>query len=191
MRPAKTRLLSILLLAQLILALASPLFRAASAVQSTNLDIEIPPEYGEIAPGGNLLFTIRVFNLATKGRIDVVLENSIINGQGRVVLTKSETVAVETQASFVRNIAIPSDMPLGNYKLQTRLIYPDSTSTVSERYFDITEKNDMLFIYILAGSIILLLALIAFLSSKIGKVIDRLKIRIKIHKAVKKMFSGR
>jgi hypothetical protein len=190
---AKKQLSAVLFFALVILAIASPVAHAEPAVQSSNLAIEIPPEYADVNPGGSLLFTIRVFNLATKGRIDVVLENSIINSQGRVVLDKSETVAVETQASFVRNIAIPSDLPLGKYTLQTRLIYADGTSTVSESHFEIDEnqKYDIIIICTIAGVLVLLIVLTVVLSSKVRKIMDRLRIRRKIHNAVRNMLSGK
>jgi len=164
-----------------------PSIPAAAAQQASNMEIDIPPGYDKVTDDGNLLFSIRIFNLATKGRIDVTLETDVINGQGRVIITKSETVAVETQASFVRTLKIPPDMPAGTYKLQLRLIYADGTTAVSEKYFDVIPDKDLTGIYLLIGSAVLILAVLILLFSRLKKQVERLEIRAKVHQAVKRV----
>lgn len=155
---------------------------------SFNLKSEIPKSHKIINQGDNLIFTANVMNLANDKRIDVTLKYSIVDSNDNVLASKSETVAVETQASFVREIKAPDNAPPGKYNLKTELFYNDSNEAIGEDSFEIKKltdnKNNLKLILIISISLVIL-ALIVFFIIKSKKVIEKIKIRTNIKRIVK------
>ena len=57
-----------------------------------------------VAPGEFLPFSVKLLNFGGKRRVDVTITYQIIDSEGTEVFTESETIAVETTASFVKGI---------------------------------------------------------------------------------------
>jgi hypothetical protein len=174
MKKVLSFLIAVLVLAQI-----------AIAAESSNLEIDIPKAYEKVSCGDSLLFTIKFFNLANKGRMDIMMEYNVLDSKGEVKFTKSETVAVETQASFVRNFVVPTDFPLGMYTVQAKVTYSDNREVTAERSFEVVKKVDSNR-FLIVGIIVLFILIIAYLSFKSRKIIEKIKIRSKIHSIVKK-----
>ncbi len=102
------------------------------AQDSFNLEVEIPETYEEVLTGENIWFTTKLLNLANTKRIDVTLMYQILNAKGEIIASKSETVAVETQASFVGTLKVPESSEKGLYFLKVILVTVDSKQDVSE-----------------------------------------------------------
>lgn len=169
------------LIAVLILA------QIAIAAESSNLEIDIPKAYEKVSNGDSVLFTIKFFNLANQGRMDINMEYNVLNSKGEIKFTKSETVAVETQASFVRNFAVPNDFPLGMYTIQAKVTYSDNREVTAERSFEIIKKNELKTAYIIAGILIMIiLAVLFYFSSRFKKIVEHLKIKFKVHNLIRK-----
>ena len=65
-----------------------------------NLEVEIPGDYQKVSPGDTLWFTTKILNFANEKRVDVTLEYNILDENENEILTRSETVAIETPACF-------------------------------------------------------------------------------------------
>lgn len=82
-----------------------------------NVEVKIADIHKEIQPGNDLWFTTKILNLANKERMDITLTYEIQDSQGMSVVSSSETVAIETQASFVGKINVPEVTKTGSYRL--------------------------------------------------------------------------
>lgn len=107
-----------------------------------NLEIDLPESYRTVSPGDEIWFTTKLLNLANERRVDVTLTYQILDSSKQIKFSKSETVAVETQASFVGNIKAPESLSTGLHYLRVDLQGPAGSST-SETTFEVTkEKSD-------------------------------------------------
>ena len=142
--------------------------------------VEIPDDYHNVDVDGEVLFTLKLVNLGGAGRIDVFLEYSILDMDGEVVLDKRETVAIETQASFLREFGLKG-IPTGNYEIYARMVYADGKVVDSRHSFEIrsVEEARNLLIWISVG-VILFIALGIFLYPKIKLMREKMKIRSKV-----------
>ena len=80
-----------------------------------DVEIKVPESYSKIFPGERVFAEIRLFNLRGVGKVDVKVKYSIKNSEGTTVTSGSTVIAVETQASFVRSLSLPSDIEPGSY----------------------------------------------------------------------------
>lgn len=153
---------------------------------SADIVITIPDSYSKIEPGEELLASIKLLNIGSKRRIDVILNYEIKNN-GETLIEKSETVAVETQANFVRTFDIPKDAPEGAYKLYAKLIYSDGTEASAESSFQVISKKQEKLKYYAFASIAAVFAMIVYFAAfKSKDILEKIKLRMKVHKIVKK-----
>lgn len=75
------------------------------------------------APGSSLPVTVKLINFGSDRKVDVTVAYSVLDTGGREVLSHSDTVAVETTLSFVKELPIPSDAAPGRYTVVVRLQY--------------------------------------------------------------------
>ncbi len=87
-------------------------------ISGFNVKIDLPKTYQEIMAGDELWFTTKLLNLANQERRDVALTYQILDSQRRLQYSKHETVAVETQASFVARLQTPKTLQEGMHFLQ-------------------------------------------------------------------------
>ena len=113
---------------------------SVAAVPLFDIYTEIPESYQTVQAGKDVLASIRLVNVGSAGRIDVYLDYVIKDEQGKTLLTKLETVAVETQATFVRSFYIPPHTKPGRYTLETKLVYFDGHQAASAATFIIVES---------------------------------------------------
>ena len=85
-----------------------------------------------------------MFNVRGFGRVDVNLEYSILDFQGNLIATEQETVAVETQAKFGRELLIPSDTRPGTYVASAKVTFEDSVG-ISSDVFEVKAKTIRLY----------------------------------------------
>lgn len=161
---------------------------------NTNLEVDIPQEYSSIHSGTKIVFTTKLLSLQDLGRRDVTLKYEIINDKNVVVLTKSETVAVQTQASFVGNIQIPENLESGIYSLKITLISDSEQNPETIASFSIvkekTQDNTKNYIYIGIIALTIIIILLLILKSKIW--IKHIKLKMKIKRIVKqKLYSNK
>ena len=127
----------------IILALLTlPLLQAQLIEPLFDVSVEIPTGYQIVQAGDDLLVSIKLVNVGSPGRIDVYLDHSIKDEQGKILLTKLETVAVETQANFVRSFYLPPHTRPGAYTVETKLVYFNGQQAISRATFQV-EENPM------------------------------------------------
>ena len=151
-----------------------------------NIILTIPSGFEKVEPGKSLLTNIKFMNLRSESRIDVVLDFIIEDSEGRTVLSKKETIAVETQANIIRTFIIPEDTLLGKHKVYIKLIYADGNETAAEASFDVVKKSEggSFNIYILSAVISVVLILIYF-GMRFNSIARNLKLKMQIRKIVK------
>src|SRR5512133_3431941 len=93
------------------------------------------------AAGDVLPVTVVLSNFGAGERVDVAVRYEMTNAGGKNVFSKTETVAVETTDSFVRQIQIPNDLPSGEYTLTSMVVYPGQTAPAASSFkFKIERK---------------------------------------------------
>jgi len=152
-----------------------------------NLEVELPSIYGTVEGGEEIHFTTKILNLAGEDRMDISLRYEIIGNDSRIIVSKTETMAIETQASFVGSLDIPPETTGGDYELLVTLLVNDTEEAEGRSSFKIMKEEDksMYYAYIILVSIISL-ALIIYLVSKSKVIFEKLRTRSKIHKMIKK-----
>ena len=71
-------------------------------VDSTSASLAV-----RVAPGELLPISVKLSNFGGGRRVDVTITYGLFNDQGNQIYTTTETVAVETTASFVKAIQVP------------------------------------------------------------------------------------
>lgn len=114
--------------------------------------LAIGPQTGEVktggeglisrlAPGEILPISVKLINFGGGRRVDVTIDYQILDENNAVVLTESETVAVETTASFVKNIQIPNDFAPGKYIASSNIIYEGQEVPASSSFEFTVERK--------------------------------------------------
>jgi hypothetical protein len=150
--------------------------------------VTIPSDYKIVNPGDQLLATIKLVNLASAGRIDVSLDYWITDVEQNIISKNKETVAIETQASFVRTFDIPMNAKPGKYYLNAKLTYSETGEATADNSFEIAEKQidnpiDNLLYYLIIG--IIVLAILIYIAFKSKPLIEKLRIRAEVSRIVR------
>jgi len=159
----------------------------AHAAQPFNVDIELPQTYHETTQGTEVWFTIKMLNLANSKRVDVTLNYEILDSKNDSIVHNAKTVAVETQASFVASLILPSDTAPGDYYIHVTVSSPSGDSSATTSFKVIDPHADMMKYYYIGGAVIglvLLILIISLMVSKLRPVIERHRLRMKIKKIV-------
>ncbi|MBI2134826.1 hypothetical protein HYU09_02470 [Candidatus Woesearchaeota archaeon] len=115
-----------------------------SAKPLFDVDVEVLPEYKSIFPGEDIFIEVSLFNVRGFGRVDVVLEYSIKDFEGNVAAKEEETVAVETEAKFVREMLAPSSLGPGTYVASVKVTFENSIGIGSD-VFEVKAKTIRLY----------------------------------------------
>lgn len=78
----------------------------------------------KVAPGEILPVSVQLSNFGGTARVDVLVKYSLVNSSGVEIYTATETVAVETSASFIKSVEIPANTASGSYTSSTSVTYP-------------------------------------------------------------------
>jgi len=157
-----------------------------------NLRVEIPSEYKTINEGEKIWFTVKILNLANQERVDVQLVYEIKEESGKIITSRKETVAIETQASFVGSIEIPKETKKGAYILDVQMISANGDISYGHTTFKISEKKDILFyiqeyyLFIIIGiSLIFIISILIKLKPQIIALNEKRKIKSKIKRIIR------
>lgn len=115
-----------------------------SAKPLFDVDVEVVPQYKSIFPGDTVLIEVSLFNVRGFGRVDVNLEYSIKDFKGNSIAEEHETVAIETQAKFSRELSVPSSIKPGNYVASVKVTFEDSVG-ISSDLFEVKAKTIRLY----------------------------------------------
>lgn len=139
------------------------LFDVQLGTSSTNL-------VTRIAPGEQLPIAVKLTNFGSQQRVDVTINYRVLDANNKAVLTGSETVAVETTASFIKLMQIPHDFSSGQYTVETSIAYPGQKVPATSSYqFSVERKFAGIFLSDLTfyGIILLLVGIIFAVISRL------------------------
>jgi len=144
-----------------------------------DVNLKIPEKYLYVSPGEEVSGEISLYNLAGTGKVDVLVEYTILNKNGDEILHEQETIAVETSTSFVRSFKLPEGVGSGKYFLYVKTTYNGLVASASSQFNvgiapPLTLSEQILFIVV--GVLIILALIIFFEIRKIKKHIGHHKI---------------
>lgn len=147
------------------------------AQQPGTINLSSESAINKFAPGEFISFSIKLTNFGSLKRGDVTLNYQIQDSKNTQIVSSSETVAVETSASFVKRIPLPSTLKPGNYTLTTNLVYPGQQDpAISKLNFVVENKivglfqSDLIILFIISTLIISILLFIFYLFDKRNRV---------------------
>ena len=115
-----------------------------------------------VAPGELIPVSVKLMNFGEGKRVDVTVNYQILDSRGTVVVTETETVAVETTASFIKNIQIPHDLLSGKYTAISNVVYEGQEALATSKFdFTVEKKIAGIFIsqFIVYGTVTLLIGI--------------------------------
>ena len=86
-----------------------------SGKQLFDVNINVLPDYKKIKQGDKVLIQITLLNLRGFGSGNVRVSYSIKDSDDNLIATQEESVFVETQSKFVRELVLPSEIKPGTY----------------------------------------------------------------------------
>ncbi len=115
-----------------------------------------------VAPGEKLPVKVELMNFGAGERVDVTIHYKVLDNEDGLMLHETETVAVETRASYQRDLAIPGDFPTGRYTAYSEIEYQGQKfPAMSQFQFTVERKFLGLFISDLAFYSFITLAVVA------------------------------
>ena len=137
--------------------------------QDAKIDVKNTGLSVKVAPGELLLVSVKLSNFGGNKRVDVTIHYEIIDGDENQIYTITETVAVETTASFTKNIQIPFGTPPGNYISKTSIVYNDQLVPATSQFSFMVERKIFGFFqsdFWMYGAITLILAIIMLIAGR-------------------------
>jgi len=127
-----------------------------------DININIPIRYEEVYPGEKFVAEIKLFNLENLGLKEVEIEYAIKDFGNNVLVSESENVILENQASINKAIDMPEDIKLGNYVFAASVKYSGFTGT-STQSFKVTKPKSGLSSLLTTNLIYLIIVVITLL----------------------------
>lgn len=94
-----------------------------------------------VAPGEFLPFSVKLINFGETRRVDVTIKYQILDSEGLEAYSEVETVAVETTASFVKQIQLPDNIATGRYTAVSNILYEyQEVPATSQFQFSVERK---------------------------------------------------
>jgi uncharacterized membrane protein len=150
-----------------------------------NVIVSIPSDYQLINPGDELLSSIKIVNLGGSTRVDVILIFELIDSQNITILTKKETLAIETQANLVRIFDIPEDADEAEYIMRTTLLFADGKTAVSDASFKVVKDKIFSKITLMGIIALVIILLCIIIYQKSSKWIEQIRLRARIRRIVR------
>ena len=156
----------------------STIIEVESAKPLFDVDVEVLPQYKSIFPGEDVFIEVSLFNVRGFGRVDVNIEYAIKDFKGNAIAMEEETLAVENQAKFTRELLIPSDIKPGTYIASVKVTFENSVGTSSD-LFEVKARSIRLLpiknymVYLLLGAAFLIFTGSVFLMYEFGVIKKR------------------
>ncbi len=132
-----------------------------SVLQNARIETSGVGTLSKVAPGDSLPISVKLLNFGGGKKVDVIITYSIFDLDKKDIYSTTETVAVETTASFIKNIQVPSHTSPGRYVAKALITYQDQVApAITEFPFTVENKLFGLF-----QSDLILLGFIALLAS--------------------------
>jgi len=107
---------------------------ASKDQQNARVDAGSSESASRVAPGDLLPISLKLSNFGGGMRVDALIAYSILDATGREISSTSETVAVETTASFIKSVQIPFDTAPGTYTALTSVTYAGQLTPAISRF---------------------------------------------------------
>ena len=133
---------NILVKAEELLKLIKAVIEIESEKVLFDVSLDIPLDYKTVNPGDEFRVQSTLLNLGGLQNADVLIEYTIKNSNGDIVLKEEETVKVGIQASFIKKFKLPDDIALGEYVISAIVKYEDSVGISSET-FNVGNKEEI------------------------------------------------
>ncbi|MBI2673256.1 hypothetical protein HYX19_03280, partial [Candidatus Woesearchaeota archaeon] len=98
-----------------------------------DIKINIPEKFKNLFQNEEVLAEINLINLGNIGKVDVILEYGI-RKLNKILESKQETLAVDTQTSITRSFRLPIDIETGEYEFYGSLTYNNITISSSSAF---------------------------------------------------------
>lgn len=138
-----------------------------SATALLDVNVEIPEAYKSALAGGKITAGVKLFNLGElTGRTDINIEYSLRDYDGNEIYRGTESIAIETQTTFVKTIQLPENTPTGKYILYVKASYNGKTAGASDTFEVVSRTvtaNEKVYIIIIIA-LCVVLSLIIYLS---------------------------
>ncbi|OHA38041.1 MAG: hypothetical protein A3G03_01255 [Candidatus Taylorbacteria bacterium RIFCSPLOWO2_12_FULL_44_15c] len=95
----------------------------------------------KVAPGEFLPLSVKLLNFGNRNRVDVTITYEITDLSGKTIYTSTETVAVETTATFVKTIQIPFETIPGLYIAKSSIVYQDQVAPATTEFPFVVERK--------------------------------------------------
>lgn len=169
MKSAKTFTIFLLLI---LSAIAPFLANAVEGGQESEIRTSSGNLITRIAPGELLPVSVKLVNFGGGKRVDVTIIYRVLSESGDVVLMETETVAVETTASFIKILQIPRDTPSGKYTAESNITYQgQKVPAIASYQFAVERKIAGMFVsqFLIYGAITLIVGVIFAIVGRIVK----------------------
>ncbi len=128
-----------------------------------DINLAISQRFKAVSAGDDIAATVTIFNLGSPGRVDAKIVYLLKDLENNVILESSELVAIETRASFLKNIHVPEYLKPGKYVLSAEVHY-DGTVGISSDTFTIVKRSDARNIFLILAIILCIILFIALLT---------------------------
>lgn len=119
-----------------------PLFDVISELSGISMNVVNGWTLWKVAPWEILPVSVKLLNVSGTRRLDVQIYYSVFSWAGESVYSSSETVAVETTASFVKMVQIPYHLIPGVYTVKVSIKY-DGQIVPATSHFPFTVESKM------------------------------------------------
>jgi len=142
-----------------------------------DINLDIPPQYSEIAPGEKLVAQMKIFDLTSGGTQkglganNVKMEYYIYGLDGSFISSESESLVIDKQTQVTKTLLFPESTPEGSYIFVSLVKYGSSVGISSYVFNIIKDKSkgnffggnlDNKFIIVLVIVVLLFFSLIFF-----------------------------
>lgn len=161
------------------------LLLALTVTAQDSFTAKIETSHSQLFPGDEFFANFEIFNLGSNGREDVVLTYTF-ERENQILFSKSETIAIETQANVVRQITIPQDSKPGEYNLHLLVVRNNGQETQAFTKITVLDEKSEIYPYVIA--VVLLIILMGFFIKtipKIGNSFTKYTIKRKIKKSIR------
>ncbi|UCD20657.1 MAG: hypothetical protein JSW08_02690 [archaeon] len=132
-----------------------------------DVEIEIPKQFLEVHPGDDFFFIIHMRKMSGEGMLDINLTYLVKNSKDQVILTKSESMAIETQSSHWGSFKVPKNTYAGTHVLFAEVRYGEDYASASTIFEVIEPKpGDPVVAFALSVILLAVAAVLSFLLYK-------------------------
>lgn len=181
------------------LILASLLFLLFSSFafgqDNLSVEVDLPDSYKSVSPGEEIWFTVKAANPRSMDDIDITLNYQILNSNDVVISSKSQTLAIGTQASFVESISVPENVPLGSYTLKV-ILFPIGSEAehYSQIKFRVVAKaiGEETFLNIYFFLVFLsVMGILAYIIQRLKPLFKKIMVQFEVYRIVKNKLAGK